>query len=289
MAFTVPNEAAATYAGQSLLDSTDLAILAAGHAGFVVVSGGAATVTGADRVVTFPASSVRHGDAAALQAVSAGSVTIAAAHASLDRRDLVVVTTAGALAIRAGTPAVEPVKAVLVAGDVARPEVYVRAGSTVVTAGDLVDKGVVRPPRLGETLAVTHLRPISPDPQLRSTTSTSWVAIDPALAVTFVAPPSGRVVVRLNLEIRVWHQATDGYWALGNALGAFMPGTDVFIAHRADAAPLVAMQKYVAIEAAGLTPGESVTIQWLFRSSGGLFEVAWSGDRGPARMEVQSA
>lgn len=79
-----------------------------------------------------------------LRAVAAGNVVVGAAHASHWRVDLVVVDSAGALAVRAGTAAALPRPPARTAGDVALAFVYVPAGATALVNGDLADMRATR-------------------------------------------------------------------------------------------------------------------------------------------------
>lgn len=71
---------------------------------------------------------------------AAAGTAISAADANDPRIDLVVLTSAYAFAVRAGSPAVDPVPGTLVAGDVELAQVYVGAGVTEITSGNITDR-----------------------------------------------------------------------------------------------------------------------------------------------------
>jgi hypothetical protein len=79
-----------------------------------------------------------------LRAVAAGNVTIGAADANLGRLDLVVVTTAGAKAVRQGTPAASPQIGGYQGGDVPLALVYVPPGTTAIDSSHMMDVRIVR-------------------------------------------------------------------------------------------------------------------------------------------------
>lgn len=114
MAFTVPNEASASYTDQAEIDSVDLAIITAGFNGTAVISGCAVTAQSTpDDTVAVASGSVRiHGST---QAVSAGNVNVLSGSANADgttssaadanyfRYDLIVANGSGQLGVLHGT------------------------------------------------------------------------------------------------------------------------------------------------------------------------------------------
>jgi hypothetical protein len=91
--------------------------------------------------------------------VAAASVTIPAADATNGRLDLVVVTSAGALAARAGTAAANPKPPARTAGDVVLAVVWVPAAASAVAAAQLVDLRVVR--SLGPLVLASRSTPVT--------------------------------------------------------------------------------------------------------------------------------
>lgn len=79
----------------------------------------------------------------ALRAVTAGNVTIGAAHATFPRFDLVVVDASGAKVVRAGTPSAMPQVAALSNGDVCLAYVYVRPADTAINPDEILDGRIV--------------------------------------------------------------------------------------------------------------------------------------------------
>jgi hypothetical protein len=75
-------------------------------------------------------------------AVAAGNVTITTAHATLPRKDVIIVDGAGVKSCLAGTPAAQPVKPVVASNVAALAEVYVPAADTEIATNQIVDKRV---------------------------------------------------------------------------------------------------------------------------------------------------
>ena len=143
MGFLIPNETAvdAAHAGQAEPDQYDFEAIVAGLAGTGVVSGCAVTPQGTPDMTVAVASGV----VAVLGvqvAVGAGNVTVTAAHASLNRWDLVVSSNAGVKSVVAGTAAAVPVFPAIPASSVLLAAVCVRAAVTTIVGADLIDKRV---------------------------------------------------------------------------------------------------------------------------------------------------
>jgi len=118
-----------------------MGIITAGSGLSGVLTGCAATVTGANMVVSIAAGIVIVAGRAA--AVAAGDVTVGAAHATLNRYDLVTVTNVGVKAVTAGTASTNPVFPAIPASSVVLYAVYVPAADTAIASNQLVDKRVV--------------------------------------------------------------------------------------------------------------------------------------------------
>jgi hypothetical protein len=90
--------------------------------------------------------------------VTAGNVTITTAHATLPRFDLVVVDSAGAKAVRAGTAATNPKPPNRTANDVLLAAVYVPAADTTIATNQITGLRILRPerPRM-KALASAHV------------------------------------------------------------------------------------------------------------------------------------
>jgi hypothetical protein len=76
-------------------------------------------------------------------AVTAGNVTITTAHATLPRKDLIVVSNAGVKSATAGTAATQPLKPAIPANSVVIAEVYVPAADTAINTNQITDKRVI--------------------------------------------------------------------------------------------------------------------------------------------------
>lgn|GEM_PF-1384952 len=142
MAFTIPNVSVAGFTDQAEPDSVDIDILTAGYAGTGVATGCAVTAQGTpDMTVAVASGSVMVTNSKA--AVSAGNVTITAAHATLPRKDIVVVDNVGNKSVSAGTPAAQPLKPTVPPQSAVLAEIYVPAADTAINANQITDKRVL--------------------------------------------------------------------------------------------------------------------------------------------------
>ena len=142
MAFTIPNVGVAGFPDQSEPDSVDIDILTAGHSITGVVSGCAVTAQGTPNMTVAVAS----GTISILgvnAAVAAGNVAIGAAHATLPRKDIVIVNTSGVKAVTQGTAAAQPLKPPIPGSTVVLAEVYVPAADTAISSTQITDKRVI--------------------------------------------------------------------------------------------------------------------------------------------------
>lgn len=149
VAYTIPNEVSAFDPNQAEPDGVDFDILASslGRNGVVKGLGGELAVThsgGADlkfRVATGDIWS--NGNRLThypLTTATYSELTLGAAHATLLRFDLIVITIAGAPAVRAGTANANPVFPALTAGDVCLAAIFVPAAETTSAANRITDK-----------------------------------------------------------------------------------------------------------------------------------------------------
>lgn len=148
MTFTAVNDAdvSGDYDVQAMLDKTDIAALVAANLRTGVISGSAVTqrAAGANNSVDLAAG------VASLLGVpfswSAVNLAVTAAHATLPRKDIVVVTKTGASAgtpsVVAGTPAADPVKPDIPTDAVLLFEILRPAASGSVVNADLKSKRV---------------------------------------------------------------------------------------------------------------------------------------------------
>jgi hypothetical protein len=165
MALTFPTaESSPSFAGQAVLDATDMAAALAAAAGSGV-TGCLVTAQGSPNMTVQVASGsvVVAGATTAVAAVA--SLTIGAASTN-DRRDIVVVSNAGTVSVVAGaqctTPAwlpsvgvLPPVKAAIPANSVLLAEIYVAAATTSIVAGNIVDKTALAAPFVGTSSGET--------------------------------------------------------------------------------------------------------------------------------------
>jgi hypothetical protein len=142
--WNVPDKGTAQNDIQSILFYEYLRILADGINGTaMVLSGGACSAQGSPNM-TVAVSKAATVSGGTLNATAAANATIGTAHASNPRIDLVVISSAGSIAVRAGTAATAPKPPNRTAGDVALCAVFVPANDTTISANQIVDKRMLR-------------------------------------------------------------------------------------------------------------------------------------------------
>lgn len=123
----------------------------------------------------------------------------------------------------------------------------------------------------------------------KSTTSATFADIDATnLFVTFTAPSSGSVLVRLSGQAYIsGGSGTEGMWNLRDAAGD-ISGTETEVMYTGAE---VLVRPSVSIIMSSLTPGVSYTYKWGFRrrSGTGTFYLQVGTGQGPAVMEVWAA
>ena len=142
MAFTIPDKGEGDNDIQSVLFQEDLEILVAGLSGLDCVLSGLVVTGGVDMTPAVAKGAVLSNGT--MFAVAAADVTITTADATNPRIDLIVVTSAGALAVRAGTAAAAPKPPVRTANDVVIASVYVPANDTAIGTSQIKDRRVMR-------------------------------------------------------------------------------------------------------------------------------------------------
>jgi hypothetical protein len=138
--FTIPDQSEGDNDVQSIVFQEDLDILVAGMSGIDCVLSGLTVTGGADMTPAVAKGSVLSNRV--MFAVAAADVTITTADGTNPRIDLVVVTSAGALAVRAGTPGALAKPPVRTANDVVIAFVYVPATDTSIETTKIIDKRV---------------------------------------------------------------------------------------------------------------------------------------------------
>lgn len=140
----VPDKGTAQNDIQSILFSEYLKVLSDGLSGdAVVLSGGLCTAQGAPNMtVAISKAATRSSDT--MNATAAANATITAANATNPRLDIVVITSAGAIATRAGTAAAAPKPPTRTAGDVALCAVYIPANDTTISSDQIVDMRMLK-------------------------------------------------------------------------------------------------------------------------------------------------
>jgi hypothetical protein len=151
------------------------------------------------------------------------------------------------------------------------------------STGDVwIDSDETAPSGTSALLAVVAYRAGSD--ATKDVTSTSFADFDATnLAVTFTAPASGKVLVRLSSTMDN-NGADNSYWALRE-------GTTTIGSQLMSFSSAIAVGATAAIYVTGLTPGNSYTYKWAGkRSGGGTSTRLYNGPTwGPSTMEVWSA
>jgi hypothetical protein len=133
----VPDKGTADKDIMSLRFSIDDEVLSAAQEGSdCVFSGCVPTQQGSPNMTIACSAGVAVSNYVTFQ-VAAANWTIGTADATNPRIDLIVITSAGALAVRAGTAAAAPKPPTRTANDVVRGHVYVAANDTTMTDGQI--------------------------------------------------------------------------------------------------------------------------------------------------------
>lgn len=142
MAFTIPDKGTGDSDLQSIYFKEYVEILTAGINGIDCVLVGCAVTGSAGMTPSVAKGAVLTNGI--LKPVTAGTVTIGAAHATLPRFDLIVVDSTGTKQVRAGTAAAAPKPPTRTANDVVLAVVYVPATDTVIATSQCIDMRVLR-------------------------------------------------------------------------------------------------------------------------------------------------
>lgn len=138
--WTIPDKGEGDNDLQSILFQEDIDILIAAIQGVDCVLSGLAVTGGADMTPAVAKGAVLTNSI--MKAVAAADVTIGAADGTNPRIDLIVVNSAGALAVRAGTAAANPKPPARSTNDVVIAFVYVAANDTSIETTKIIDKRV---------------------------------------------------------------------------------------------------------------------------------------------------
>ncbi len=142
MSFKIPNEADAAFADQAEPDSVDFDILAAIHDKDGVLDGCAVTEDSPQGLFVAVASGTVMVDGLKAS-VTGADVVITAADGSNDRFDLVVVDSAGAITVVAGTASTNPVFPAIPATRVVLAAVFVPTSDTQIADNQITDKRIL--------------------------------------------------------------------------------------------------------------------------------------------------
>ena len=192
MAFTLPDDGEGVNTIQSILFQEYLDVLAAGLAGIDCVLSGGAITGGIDMTPAVAKCAVLSNKV--LFAVAAADVTISAADVTNPRIDLIVVTSAGALAVRAGTAAAAPKPPARTANDVVLGAVYVAANDTAIATTEITDMRVT--PSMPQIIYRTTTAEVT-----NNTAAVIQVLNKTASGVTI---PDGLFLAGRLLRVRIW-------------------------------------------------------------------------------------
>ena len=142
---------AVTFIDNRVLGAQELNRIAAGIAGtyaFPVDAGGAVTANAGMvlNVASVTANKVMIGGTLDTTGYSASTVTVTTADATNPRRDWVTFSTAGAMAVRAGTAAAAPVLPDMLSTEIGNAEIYIAANDTSISgATEITDRRINAP------------------------------------------------------------------------------------------------------------------------------------------------
>lgn len=203
MPWSIPDKGEAQNDNQSILFQVYLdAIIDAMQRTEAVTSGCAVTAQGSPNMtVAVAAGAVMSGGGYLTTAGGTGTVTTA--DGTNPRIDLVVINSAGAVAVRAGTPAAAPKPPNKTAGDVLLAAVYVPASDTTISSDQIVDLRVDIPDALSlvATISPAQITATQNDynPTGLSTAKTLIVTVDQARSINGIAGGfEGRNLLLIN-------------------------------------------------------------------------------------------
>lgn len=265
---------------QAFPDNTDIAALQAPDGGTGVIAGGAITAQSSPNMTVQSPAYTLMVNGVVFTVAANTSISIATAGAS-DRKDIVVYTVGTGITTVAGTvcgtpgwvrtsSGLAPQKAAIPASSCLLGEVVVNSTTTSIAAINIVDKTAPCGAAPGTLLARAQSAPSTAGLYTVVVAATGLTALDTTnLVVTFIGPPSGAVMVRLQALVKQTAAAKSCYFGLVSTTGS--PGTlapgsivglaNVSVATPADFGPLTIMDQLIT----GLTPGTSYT--WYFAAS----------------------
>jgi hypothetical protein len=221
MPWTIPDKGEGNTDRQSIMFQEYLEVLQEGIASTTCVLSGCTITGGASMTPTVAKGAVLSGGV--LYAIASATVTIATADATNPRLDLIVITSAGAKAVRTGTAAANPKPANRTAGDVVLAVVDVPANATTIPTNFITDLRVLR----GRCTLKTTSAPV---------TFNTTLAIQTYFTVTL---PSGLFLAGQQVHVRCGgtYLANSGTptWTLTIAYGGTTLFADVTAATTADA------------------------------------------------------
>ena len=316
MTLTIPDiqnitNASNGYDFQAWPDATDWAAQSASEDGTYVISGMGVT---ADTGLTVTVAAGTYAINGTLYTYAGGTVAATSASAS-DRRDIVSINTSGTLTVTAGTAcgtagwirttaALPPVKPAIPANNCLLGELAILSTTSTIASINIVDKTTLGGGAPGTVLARVQYAPSSEHTYTLVNITTGVTALDSTnLVVTFIAPPSGNVMVKLQGWCEGGAAATDkvifAVVSTTGSPGTLAPGSVTGLAYSSPTGTLADNQGLATMEQLimGLTPGSSYT--WYFAAAYGTGAASIFAQGGtanttsvtgaPALIEVRAA
>lgn len=276
MAFTIPHEGEAAFPAQAAPDKVDFDIINAGIAQSGVVSGCAVSAQGTPDMTVAVASGVVQSLGTRL-AVTSGNLTIGIADPAEARFDLIVVTSAGAKAVRPGVAIPTAVFPVPLAGDVVLAAVYVPASDTDIDPNQIVDKRVSLPPNV--------------------TTSGYVIAYQGATQEVLLGDVGGLATIRLGSDTNIYRVSannlkTDDSFLAASYISAFQGTAQEISLGDVGGAPTIRFASGVGafdtniyrVAANNLKTDDRLDVVLAFTALGGTFEI--SGSTAPSNNDT---
>lgn len=215
--WTIPDKGEGDSNIQSVLFQEYLDVLVEGISGKNCVLSGCAITGGADMTPAVAKGAVLSNGV--LYAIAAADVTIGTADATNPRLDLIVVTSAGALAVRAGTAATNPKPPARTANDVVLAVVYVPANDTAIATTQIIDLRMLR-----ENGPICIYRTTTAE--VTNTTAAAIEALNKANSGVTI--PSGLFLAGRILRVKLWGNILQNSGTTAIQLAIRYGGTTMF-------------------------------------------------------------
>lgn len=217
MAFELPDKGEGDHNIQSVMFGEYISVLVEGISGKNCVLSGCAVTGGADMTPAVAKGAVLSNGV--LYAIAGADVTIGTADGTNPRLDLIVVTSAGALAVRAGTAAANPKPPARTANDVVLAVVYVPASDTAIATTQITDLRMLR-----ENGPICIYRTTTAE--VTNTTAAAIEALNKANSGVTI--PSGLFLAGRILRVKLWGNILQNSGTTALQLAIRYGGTTMF-------------------------------------------------------------